>query len=161
MPLAIAIVAFVLLWLFSQSALADSGDSGGINLEDIVPIEFKDRLSAADITVVARNAGFSGYDLTVAVAIALAESGGKKEAYNPEVAAGTPTGQGSYGLWQIYSKVHPEFATWNLFDPQQNANAAFLVYSAAGASFHPWSTFKNNAYLSFMQAAEDGVTAVG
>ena len=52
----------------------------------------------------AYRAGFRGDDLVTAVAVAYAESGGDPSNYNPEIAAGTPEGQGSYGLWQIYRK---------------------------------------------------------
>src|SRR5205807_7428611 len=79
-------------------------------------------MNASDIAALAQNAGFSGSDVGVAVAIALAESSGNPGAYNPEPLArgGTPPGQGSYGLWQIYLKMHPEFAGQNLYDPATN-----------------------------------------
>lgn len=104
------------------------------------------------LVTLAQNAGFAGADLPVAVAIALAESGGNPNDYNPETAAsgGTPQGQGSYGLWQIYLKKHPEFAGVNLYDPQTNANAAYLIYSKAGNSFQPWSTYKYGQYQAFL-----------
>lgn len=105
-------------------------------------------LSVDQIAAVAANAGFSGDDLATAVAIALAESGGNPSAYNPESQAHAPSGRGSYGLWQIYLNVHPEFAGENLYDPQTNANAAFALYSQSG--FSPWSTYKSGAYLSHM-----------
>lgn len=105
------------------------------------------------LAVYAKNAGFSGTDLVTAVAVALAESGGNPDAYNPEVAAGAPENMGSYGLWQIYLNVHPEFQGLNLFDPQTNANAAYQVYRAAGNSFRPWSTFNSNAYQAHLDEA--------
>lgn len=108
------------------------------------------KLQISQIIGLAQNAGFSGDDLAIAAAIALAESGGDPSAYNPEIAAGAPQGQGSFGLWQIYLKAHPEYANANLFDPATNAGAAFAVYSRAGNSFRPWSTFKNNAYLAHL-----------
>jgi hypothetical protein len=98
------------------------------------------------ISTLAQNAGFTGDDINTAAAIALAESGGNAHAYNPETEAGTPQGQGSFGLWQIYLKAHPEFFGWALYDPQVNANAAFKVYADAGNSFTPWSTYKNGMY---------------
>lgn len=110
-----------------------------------------------NIVSVARNAGFQGDDLVIAVAVALAESKGNAMAYNPEIAAGTPTGMGSYGLWQIYLEVHPEFTGWNLYDPQTNANAAFQVYQAAGNSFRPWSTFNSDKYLAQLDTARTHV----
>jgi hypothetical protein len=111
------------------------------------------------IASVAATAGFQDNDLVVAVAVALAESGGNPLAYNPETAAGTPQGRGSVGLWQIYRKAHPEFDSWDLTDPQTNANAAFSVYSAAGQSFSPWSTFNNGAYISRLSDAQNRVNA--
>jgi hypothetical protein len=120
-------------------------------------------LYADPLASVASTAGFSGDALLTAVAVALAESGGKPTAYNPETAAGDAPGQGSYGLWQIHLKAHPEFASWNLFDPVQNAAAAFRVYRAAGNSFHPWSTYTSGAYAAKLDiaAARLGTTAFG
>lgn len=115
-------------------------------------------LSADALVQVAQAAGFAGVDLSTSVAIALAESGGNASAYNPETAAGTPAGKGSYGLWQIYLNAHPEFQGVNLNDPQTNANAAFSLYSAAGGSFAPWSTYKNMAYTSFVGAANQAIS---
>jgi len=107
------------------------------------------KLSYNDLFTLATNAGF-GPDSGTAAAVALAESGGDPSAYNPEMQACTPEGEGSYGLWQIYKKAHPEFACMDLTDPATNASAAFTVYSNAGG-FHPWSTFKNGKYQEFLQ----------
>jgi hypothetical protein len=112
------------------------------------------RLNAAQIAQLASNAGFTEQDLATAVAVALAESGGKVDAYNPETAAGTPEGKGSYGLWQIYLKMHPEYTPAALLDPQTNANAAFKIYQQRGETFAAWSTYTNGAYLA--HAAEAG-----
>lgn len=115
-------------------------------------------MSGQSIATYAQNAGFSGVDLVTAVAIAFAESGGDPNAYNPETAAGAPQGQGSYGLWQIYLAAHPEFQGQNLYDPQTNANAAYSIYSAAGSSFSPWSTFGSGAYTNFVSQANNQVS---
>jgi len=114
-------------------------------------------LSAQQISPYAAAAGFSGDDLVNAVAIALAESSGNPKAYNPEMAAGAPANQGSYGLWQIYLNAHPEFAGVDLYDPQTNANAAYQVFQQSG--FAAWSTFKSGAYQTHLLAAESAVSA--
>jgi len=106
------------------------------------------RLNASQLAQIAANAGFTDQDLATAVAVALAESGGKIDAYNPETAAGTPEGKGSYGLWQIYLKVHPEYTPAALLDPQTNANAAYKIYQQRGETFAAWSTYTNGAYLA-------------
>lgn len=120
-------------------------------------------LSPAQIAQYAAAAGFSGNDLLTAVDIALAESNGNPNVYNPEAAAagGTPQGQGSYGLWQIYLKKHPEFAGANLADPQTNANAAYSIYAVAGG-FAPWSTYTSGEYGMYESPAVlAAVAAVG
>jgi Lysozyme like domain len=111
-------------------------------------------LSTSDIMGYAAAAGFSGSDLNVAVAVALAESSG-----NPAAVGDTNIPGGSVGLWQINLKAHPEFAGQDLTDPQTNADAAFAVYSAAGNSFAPWSTFKSGAYLAYMPTDASGTIA--
>jgi Lysozyme like domain len=110
-----------------------------------------DTVPGATLADLAANAGFTGSDIAVAAAIAQAESGGNSQSYNPELAAkgGTPQGKGSFGLWQIYLRDHPEFAGWNLYDPQTNANAAYAVYQAA-RSFSPWTTFRSGAYQRYL-----------
>jgi Lysozyme like domain len=97
----------------------------------------------------AKNAGFSGFDLGVAVAIAYAESSGNESAIG-DVDLGV-----SVGLWQINLAAHPEYSQDELLDPQTNANAAFAIYSAAGNSFSPWTTFNNGAYQNYSQQAQD------
>lgn len=100
----------------------------------------------------ALGAGCSPEGARMAAAIAQAESSGNARAYNPETAANTPQGQGSYGLWQIYRKAHPEFAGQDLYNPAINAAAMFSV-SGGCQNWNPWSTFKNGAYRSFLGPA--------
>ena len=109
-------------------------------------------MDAATIQAYAANAGFNGADLQTAVAIALAESGGNPNIVGDQSLA--PAKGPSYGLWQINvgSKAHPEYAGWNLLDPQTNAAAAYQVYAKAAGSFQPWSTFGNGRYQAFMSA---------
>lgn len=139
------IVAIMALVIVAVAVLLITGNGGGSTV--------------SNIATYARQAGFAGNDLLIAVAVALAESGGNARAYNPETAAGAPDGKGSYGLWQIYLNAHPEFTGEDLYDPQTNANAAFSVYSNAGNSFSPWSTFKNQTYQAHLDVAQSQVSA--
>ena len=111
------------------------------------------KLTYDQLLTLAQGAGFPPGDDVTAAAIALAESGGNQNAYNPETAAGASAGMGSYGLWQIYRTAHPEFTIENLYDARTNASAAFTVYLQAGRSFNPWSTFKSGAYLAYVPDA--------
>ena len=106
------------------------------------------------IAGVASNAGFAGSDLVIAVAIAYAESSGNPNAEGDKDANGNPT---SIGLWQIHFTVHPEFDEQSLYDPQYNANAAFSIYTAAGNSFSPWTTFGSGKYQNYSDQAQSDV----
>jgi Lysozyme like domain len=112
-------------------------------------------LNAQQIAGYAANAGFSGPDLQVAVAVALAESSGNTGAVGDLLI----TPGGSIGLWQINLKAHPEYTAAQLTDPQANANAAYAIYSAAGSTFSPWSTYTNGAYSAYIVTAQQGVNA--
>lgn len=109
-------------------------------------------LTPNQIAQLAYNAGFRGSALRMAVAVALAESGGNPNAYNPESAAGTARGSGSRGLWQIYGTAHPWANSDIAFNPVFNAQAAYRVYKEAGNSFHPWSTFNNGSAHQISQS---------
>jgi hypothetical protein len=82
--------------------------------------------------------GPGGGTAHVAAAIALAESGGNPNAFNPS---------GASGLWQILGAVAPG----NLFNPQVNALNAVIKYRDAGG-FSPWVTFETGAYRQFMDS---------
>ncbi|WNV85858.1 type VII secretion target [Umezawaea sp. Da 62-37] len=110
----------------------------------------------------AQDAGFRGQDLTIAVAVALAESGGDPRAHNA-----TPPDD-SYGLWQVnmLGSMGParrrEFgleSNSELFDPGENAKAANRI-SGDGRSWTPWSTYTSGAYKRHLDAARRGVEAM-
>lgn len=121
------------------------------------------------IATYARNAGFSGDDLVTAVAIAYAESSGDPKAEGDWMVNGklVPKGtQGaeatSYGLFQIHWTVHRDSYVAEpseLFDPQRNANYAFLLYTRAGQSFTDWSTFNGGRYTAYLDKASQEVNA--
>ena len=112
------------------------------------------KLSPAQIAEYAHEAGFRGQDLTVAVAVAMAESSGDPKAHNP-----VPP-DNSYGLWQInmIGSLGParrdEFDLENnreLFDPAENAKAAWAI-SGHGDSFQPWTTYTSGAYKKYLDS---------
>lgn len=161
MPL-ILIAGAVVLLVFVLTRSASGQDSADGNSGDET-LTSGSKLDAGQIAQLAANAGFSGDDLAKAVAVALAESGGYTGSYNPVShydsgkVADTPQGQGAIGLWQIYAHVHPEFDAAQLYDPAYNASAAYSIYSKAGNSFHPWSTWTNGAWQNHFNDAADAV----
>ena len=117
------------------------------------------KLSPAEIAGYAHDAGFRGQDLTVAVAVAMAESSGDPRAHNP-----VPP-DNSYGLWQInmIGSLGParrdEFDLDNnreLFNPAENAKAAWAI-SGHGDSFGPWTTYTSGAYKKYLDDARRGI----
>jgi hypothetical protein len=109
-------------------------------------------ISDGAIASAARGAGLSGESVAIAVAVALAESGGDANAHN----ALPP--DNSYGLWQInmLGSMGPErrrqfglTSNEQLYDPATNARAMFAI-SNGGKNWRPWTTFTRGTYLRFM-----------
>lgn len=101
-------------------------------------------LNAGQIATVARSAGFTGRDLAIAVAVCLAESGGKTDDINP-------INNADFGLWQI-NKVHADLlssGSWS--NPADNARMARAVWQSQGWS--GWTTYTSGAYLVYMASA--------
>lgn len=89
-------------------------------------------------------------------AVAMAESGGNGGARNPH-------GEDSRGLWQINLQVHPEFNHVDLYNPVQNAKAAFAV-SEGGTDISPWTTTHGGLsarYLRYRAQAESAAMSYG
>jgi cell wall-associated NlpC family hydrolase len=104
----------------------------------------------------ARDAGFSPDQAVTMTAIALAESGGRSTAHNPN-------GEDSRGLWQINLDAHRSWAGgMDLYDPEQNARAAFQI-SQHGRDVSPWTTAhgSNAPYLRFRNQAQEAAIASG
>ena len=114
-------------------------------------------LTPEQVALVASKAGFKDKNLVIAVAVALAESGGNALAHGDLQLAP----YGSYGLWQINSHAHPNLiglpadpSKW--YDPFVNATFAYKV--SGGSNWKPWSTFIHESYKSHMVMAGAGVS---
>lgn len=114
-----------------------------------------------DVAIYAHAAGFTGYDrtgaLVTAVAVAMAETGGTLDANAHCLDCVPGIHEDSRGLWQINVIAHPDMAGMNLYDPATCARAAFTVYTDAGRSFRPWSTYTSGLYLPFVGQAMKAV----
>ena len=114
-------------------------------------------MDAKQILPYAKKAGFSGNDLGIAIAIALAESSGNPKAHNNN----RETRDNSYGLWQInmYGSLGPArrkqyklSKNEDLFDPTTNARVAYGIYKSRGG-FADWSTYTSGVYKKSLNAA--------
>ena len=110
--------------------------------------------SAVQIAQLARNAGFSGNDWTVSVAIAEAESSGYSHArlINTDCSV-------DRGIWQINSYWHGEVSDSCAFDPTCAAQATHTIWANGG--WTQWTTYTNGAYLAHMAEAQAAVNQVG
>jgi lysozyme-like protein len=117
-------------------------------------------LTREQIAALAQQAGFTGDDVKIAVAVALAESGGDPNDLNNNPV----TRDLSYGLWQInmLGSLGPErrkefgiTSNNQLFDPATNARAAHIVWKNAG--WNAWTTYTRGTYKKFL----DGGSSLG
>ncbi len=140
--------------LAAQAAVLNYGTDGG-QLARRGP----NILKPEQIALVAQKAGFTGNNLVIAVAVALAESSGNANAM------GDVTIGGSFGLWQIYCMAHPylippsspDSVAW--YDPYQNAQWAYRI--SGGSNWRPWSTYIHGTYRTFMPVARAAVSLIG
>lgn len=123
----------------------------------------------------------------IAVAVALAESGGREDARGDHISIFDPpyqrraaqfacNGYTSIGLWQIHMPAHYprlqgatgsnnpcDWAAW-LSIPDNNARVAHEIWQgsqvARGDGWLPWSTYKVGAHQRYLQAAKEAVDEV-
>jgi hypothetical protein len=118
----------------------------------------------ATAVAAARAAGFTGEQIPLMAAIAMAESSGRPTALNNNPA----TGDQSYGLWQINmlggmgSERRRQFGISSndqLYDPATNARAAKAIYDSQGLG--AWSVYRSGAYRQYLPAAAAAMGAGG
>lgn len=106
-------------------------------------------LSDTALVRLARGAGFTETTIQTAVAISLAESGGKVNAlhYN------SSTDSYDIGLWQINDVAHSTYDRNLLYtSPSYNASKAQAVYAVSNV-WTPWTTYNSGAYNKYMSRA--------
>jgi hypothetical protein len=116
----------------------------------------KNILTANQIATYAKAAGFTGPDLIIAVAVCLAESGGKTDAVNVFGKA--------YGLMQVRLPVWPNLLTPEVMaagtwaDPAVNMGFAYHIQTHMG--WRMWNVYTSGSYLKHMDAAKAAVATL-
>ena len=103
---------------------------------------------AGRLAVAARTVGVPDDQVVTAVAVGLAESGGRPDAVNDQ----NWDGSVDRGAWQINS-VHARFDPGRLLELGYNAEAMFDV-SGGGVNWEPWVAFTSGAWLDHLGAAQ-------
>jgi hypothetical protein len=113
------------------------------------------RLAPARIYAYGRRAGFSPDEAVTATAIALAESGGRPRAHNPnppddsyclmQVNMLGPLGPARRATYHLRSNA-------DLYDPATCMRVAYGI-SAGGSNWQPWTTYTSGAYRQHLARA--------
>lgn len=116
------------------------------------------KLSPHEIAYVAGAVGFADDELTFAVAVALAESGGDTDIMGRS-ASGANLGQRDHGLWQVSGRWHGDKlqVNPNWRNPYVNGRMARAIFLDAGRKWDPWHVFTSGAYLTYLPDAEVAV----
>ena len=90
-----------------------------------------------------------------AYGVCMAESHGNPNAHCFNCFPGVV--ENSEGEFQVNIDAHPQYASWNLFDPMTDAKAAYQIWQGSG--WGAWSTYNNGDYLKY--AGDYGGAPVG
>src|SRR5260370_22177492 len=112
------------------------------------------QLSGDQVAQLADQVGIPHNQLTIAVAIAWAESGLRTDAtgYNYDPVTHSISSR-DRGLWQINDYWHPDVSDACAYDAACNAQAMARI-SSHGSNWGPWSTFNNGAYRNYLTMAQ-------
>jgi len=121
-------------------------------------------LNAQQIATLLQKQGVAKDKIPTMTAIALAESSGNSQAFNPN----SQTGDRSYGLFQVnmLGGLGParmkEFGLKNekdLFNPETNVRAANQILNSQGLG--AWSAYKGGQYKQFLPEAQKAMSSLG
>ena len=121
-------------------------------------------LNAQQIASLLQKQGVAKEKIPTMTAIALAESSGRLQAFNPN----SQTGDRSYGLFQVnmHGGLGParmkEFglkSEKDLFNPETNVKAAKRILDSQGLG--AWSVYKGGQYKQFLPEAQKALSSLG
>jgi hypothetical protein len=165
--LAVGLMAFAVTVSLTPAAAAGAGGERQ-RLADAAAAEYLERIEVTQAPLPLRKcanasdvAGWSGTDLLIATAVAMAESGCNPSATgtNPPT-EGCPDGSRDRGIFQINDCYHSEVSDACAYDLQCNANAAYQIYRDASSTFQPWSAYKSRVFKAYLSEARRAVKRV-
>jgi hypothetical protein len=130
-------------------AASGMGASGGAEAAPSKPLGGSPGVVVAQA---AKDAGFTGNDLVIAIAVAKAESGWKPGINNAGL---NSDGSTDYGLWQVNSGAHPNLIKQgNWRNPASNARMARSIWSGCKC-WRPWASYNAGKHQKFMAEARN------
>jgi hypothetical protein len=116
------------------------------------------KLSPHELAYIASTVPWTPEEQVIAVAVALAESGGDTDVMGRST-TGENLGQRDHGLWQISGRWHGDKLTVmpNWRNGYVNARLAYQIFLAAGRVWTPWHVFTSGAYRAYLPDATHGV----
>jgi len=114
------------------------------------------RLSDGQLAALVLEVGWRGEDAAVAVALALAASGG-------EPALGGPgrddLGAWGVGLWQLSVLRYPGLSKYDLTEPIVTARAAHALWTVTGGLWDWCPTWQGEVYQEYLQRAREAMAS--
>jgi Lysozyme like domain len=138
-------------WVLAAGAglvFAASGVTGSGSGVAASAAESKPSGSGAVVAQAAKDAGFTGNDLVIAIAVSKAESDWRPKARN-----GNTNGTLDCGLFQINSVHKQLLKKHDCYDPKANAQMARAVWKQSNGSWSPWVTYQRGKHLAFITEA--------
>jgi Lysozyme like domain len=113
------------------------------------------RLSPHEIAYVVKTVPWAIPEQRIAIAVALAESGGDTDII-ARSETGASIGNRDHGLWQISGRWHGEKLqrSLNWRNPYENAKIAYEIFLASNRTWTPWAVFNSKAYEKYLPDAD-------
>ena len=135
--------------VFAASGMGGSGSGVAAEAAPAKPATTVSTSSpGAVVARAAKDAGFTGNDLVIAIAVAKAESGWRSNARN-----GNTNDSLDCGLWQINSVHRQLLKKHDCYDPKANAQMARALWKQSNGSWSPWVTYQRGKHLQFISEA--------
>ena len=152
----LAVLTVALAVTTAGPALAGAPRGGGEDAALPAVVQPPKKCAQASLT-----AGWQDFDLVIATAVALAESGcdPKAKSTNPPT-KDCPRGSTDRGAFQINSCYHSEVTDECAYDLECNAGSAYQIWAEDGGSFQQWTVYTQRTFKTRLTEARKAVKKI-